>query len=177
MIPQFFCRANYFSDSFFPSVIKEFNNLNYEIAHNLSFHRFRKFLSKSIKPAPNSLFGACDPHGVKLLTRLRVGLSHLKEQKFRHNFHDTIDPLCPCNMEPETVSHFFLRCLNYNNLRINLMNELMSIDSNLLQHNDEQLTNILLYGDINLSHNANSRIINLSISFITKSNRFDGPLL
>ena len=80
-------------------------------------------------------------------------------------------------MEPETVSHFFLRCLNYNNLRINLMNELMSIDSNLLQHNDEQLTNILLYGDINLSHNANSRIINLSISFITKSNRFDGPLL
>ena len=177
LIPQIYCRTNIFSDSFFPTVINEFNKLDYKVSHQLSFQSFRRILLKSIKPVPNSLFDACDPHGIKLLTRLRVGLSHLKDQKFRHGFNDTIDPFCPCNMETETVSHFFLRCLNYTNLRLDLMNELMIINSNLLQYDDEKLTETLLYGDKNLSHDTNSKIINLSISFITKSNRFDGPLL
>ena len=177
LIPQIFCRTNLFSDSFFPTAIKEFNKLNYQTTHDLSFQCFRKTLSKSIRPVPNSLFDACNPHGVKLLTRLRVGLSHLREQKFRHGFNDTIDPFCPCNMETESVSHFFLRCLNYSNLRLELMNELMEINSNLVQYNEEKLTETLLYGDKNLSHDTNSKIINLSISFIIKSSRFDGPLL
>ena len=140
LIPQIFCRTNIFSDSFFPTAIKEFNKLDYQITHNLSFQSFRKFLIKSIRPVPNLLFDADDPHGVKLLTRLRVGLSHLKEHKFRHGFIDTIDPLCPCNMETESVSHFFLRCLHYTNLRLDLMNELMKIDSNLLLYNDNAHT-------------------------------------
>ena len=177
LIPQFFCRTNFFSDSFFPSAIKEFNKLDFQVKHQLSFESFRRFLSKSIKPVPNSLFDACDPHGVKLLTRLRVGLSHLKEQKFRHAFNDTVDPFCPCNMETETVSHFFLWCLNYTNIRLDLMNELMIIDQNLLQYSDQKLTEILLYGDKKLSYVTNSKIINLTTSFIIKSSRFDGPLL
>ena len=32
--------------------------------------------------------------GIKLLTRLRVGFSHLKEHKFQRNFVDAINPLC-----------------------------------------------------------------------------------
>ena len=158
-------------------MIKEFNKLNPHITHQLSFYSFRKFLSKSIRPIPNFLFDAYDPHGIKLLTRLRVGLSHLREQKFRHGFNDTIDPFCPCNMEIESVSHFFLRCLNYTNLRTDLMNELMKINPNFLQYNHDHLTEILLYGDKNLTHLINTEIINLSISFIIKSGRFDGPLL
>ena len=177
LIPNIFCRTNVFSDSFLPSTIKEFNKLPHSISHQVSFQSFRKILSKSIRPVPNSLFDACDPHGVKLLTRLRVGLSHLKEQKFRHGFNDTVDPFCPCNMETETVTHFYLRCLNYNNLRFELMNELRKINSSLLQYNEEKLTKTLLYGDKSLSHVINSKIIKLSISFIIKSGRFDGPLL
>mgnify|MGYP001793457675 FL=1 len=49
-------------------------------------------LLKSIRPVPNYIFDACDPLGVQLLTRLRVGLSHLRDHKFKHNFNDTIDP-------------------------------------------------------------------------------------
>ena len=111
------------------------------------------------------------------LTRLRVGLNHLREQKFRHGISDTTDPFCPCNTEIETVSHFFLRCLNYTNLSLDLMNELMIIKPNLLQYDDETLTETLLYGDKSLSHDTNSKIINLSISFIIKTSRFDVPLL
>ena len=80
-------------------------------------------------------------------------------------------------MEIESVSHFFLRCLNFNNIRLDLMNELMKINPNLLQITDEKLTETLLYGDINLPHEINSKIINLSISFIIKTNIFDVPLL
>ena len=42
---------------------------------------------------PNSAFSVADIYGIKLLTILRVGLSHLTEHKFRHNFQDTINPL------------------------------------------------------------------------------------
>ena len=177
LIPHIYCRTNIFSDSFFPSTIREFNKLDHHTTHQLSFHCFRKTLSKSIRPVPNSLFDSCDLHGIKLLTRLRVGLSHLREQKFRHGFNDTIDPFCPCNREIESVSHFFLRCLNFNNLRLNLMNELMKINPDILQFNDNQLTNTLLYGDKNFSHDENSKILNLSIDYILKSERFDGPLM
>ena len=143
----------------------------------MAFQSFRRFLSKSIKSVPNSLFDACNPHGVILLNRLREGLSYPREQKFRHDFNDTIDPFCTCGVETESISHFFLRCLNFNNQCIDLVNELMNIDSNLLQYNDDRLTETLLYGDNNLSFDINSRIINSSISFIIKSGRFDGPLL
>ena len=45
----------------------------------------------------NSLFSVYDPHGVKLLTCLRLQFSHLKERKFRHGFVDTVSPICGCN--------------------------------------------------------------------------------
>ena len=61
---------------------------------------------------PNSVFGVANKYGIKLLTRLRVGLSHLKEHKFRHNFRDTINPLCSYSLEIESNSHFFLHCQN-----------------------------------------------------------------
>ena len=34
-----------------------------------------------------------NPPGLKFLTRLRIGFSHLKEHKFKHNFQDSVDPL------------------------------------------------------------------------------------
>ena len=30
---------------------------------------------------------------LQLLTRLRLGLSHLREHKFKHNFQDTLNPI------------------------------------------------------------------------------------
>ena len=45
------------------------------------------------------------------LTRLRLGLSHLREQKFKNNFQDTLNPLCTCGWEVENICHFFLHCL------------------------------------------------------------------
>ena len=36
------------------------------------------------------------PIGLKFLTRIRLGLSHLRDHKFKHSFQDTLNPICSC---------------------------------------------------------------------------------
>ena len=38
---------------------------------------------------------------IKLVSHLRLSFSHLKDPKFRHNFNDTVDPMCTCGLELE----------------------------------------------------------------------------
>ena len=79
----------------------------------------------------NKTFNIYDLLGIKLLDRLRVDFSDLNEHKFRHNFADTLNPLCSCSLETESMAHFFLCCRYYNNIRITLMNELIDIDNSI----------------------------------------------
>ena len=58
-----------------------------------------------------------NPLELKFLTRLRIGFSHLKEHKFKHNFQDAVDPLCSCGNNTESAVHFFLHCLNFTTQR------------------------------------------------------------
>ena len=57
----------------------------------------------------NSLFSIHNPVGVKLLTCLRLQLSHLNEHKFRHGFENAISPICSCNTEIESNEHFLIK--------------------------------------------------------------------
>ena len=63
-----------------------------EICKSVSYEVFKNSLLKFIRPS-NNLFNVSDSLGIKLLTRLRLGLSHLREHNFNHNFQDTIN-LC-----------------------------------------------------------------------------------
>ena len=47
---------------------------------------FKKELLKFIRPEQNSTYNINDTKGLKLLTGLRFGLSHLGDHKFRQNF-------------------------------------------------------------------------------------------
>ena len=80
-----------------------------------------------------------------MITRLRLGFSHLREHKFKHNFRDTLNPLCSCSIEVESTSHYFLRCHFFDALRATLMSDLRNIDSDLPTL--ENLTSMLLYGN------------------------------
>ena len=61
----------------------------------------------------SSLFCIYDPLGVKLLRYIsQTSLSHLNEDKFRHGFSDTINPMCACETEIETTEHFLLQRIN-----------------------------------------------------------------
>ena len=58
-----------------------------------------------------------NPKGIKVMTRLRLGLSHLRKHKFKHSFQDFINTLCNCGYEVEFTVHFFDYCPLYFTLR------------------------------------------------------------
>ena len=100
---------------------------------NLDSHvKFRKKLLNFIRPSEKSIFNIYYPQRSKLLNRLSLGFSHLREHKFRHNFADTVNPLCSCALETESTDHFFLRCQNYVSFRRALINKLRSINSGIV---------------------------------------------
>ena len=102
---------------------------------------------------------------------MRVEFSHLNEHKVRHNFADTLDTLCLCSIETESTAHFFLRCRNYNNIRITLMNEFNDIDNSISSRQPNELLRIILYGDCKFKDNVNKRILIATIQFLKNSNR------
>ena len=138
---------------------------------------FKNSKLKFIRPSPNSLFNVSDSLGIKLLTGLRLDLSHLREHKFNHNFQDTINPLCSCSLESESTAHFFLHCQNFTDLRKCLMNELIQIDLCILTLDDKSFMKLLLYGDGRYDSKTNKSIILASINFMYSSKRFDGQLM
>ena len=90
-IPAIHARHNYFKNSFFPSTISEWNILDCKIRNSESLPIFKNNLLNFIPPCANSLFNIQNPYGMKLLTRLLLGLSHLRDHTFRHCFQDTLN--------------------------------------------------------------------------------------
>ena len=84
-VPSFNCRSEYFKNSFFPNVITEWNKLDINIKNMSSYTAFKNALS-FIRPKHVDTFGINNPIGMQLLTRIRLGFSHLNEHKFRYNF-------------------------------------------------------------------------------------------
>ena len=123
-----------------------------------------------IRHSPNPVYDIHNPLGLRLLTRLRLGLNHLNEHKFNHNFKSCVNPLCTCSLEIESTSHFFPHCNHYSNIRSALLNELKSLDGNILKFSDTTLTNLTLYGGSQFNIKQNTFILNAIIKYILESN-------
>ena len=147
---------NIFETLFFPFAVIEWSKLDNNIRNSESVSAFKKQILKFIRPSPNSTFNEHNPHGMKLLTRLRLGLSHLREQKCRHNFQDSPDPFCNCSRHIETTIHFFLHCSNYSNQRKTLFEKIINIKSSLLNQNDSVIVETLLLGSNGLYDEENA---------------------
>ena len=169
--------TNYFSNTFFPSCVDEWNKLGSELRNSMSIASFKKALLVFIRPQKRSVFNIVDPHGLKLLTRLRVNLSHLREHKFRLNFLDTINPLCSCNIEIESTMHYLLRCSFFTDIRKTLLDNIVEIIGSLSDLSDDKLVDLLLYGNEIYSKDINTAILKYTIIYIKSSERFDEPLI
>ena len=141
------CRSHKNTNSFFPSAIFEWNNLDPNLRNSKSISVFKEKILNFIWPSPNSFFDCHDSKGIKLITRLRVGLSHSRVHKFKHSFQDTINHLRNCGQDIESATHFFLHCLFFINERCTLLSTIHSIDSKLLDCTDYVLTQTLLFGN------------------------------
>ena len=163
-------------NSFFPSTITEWNKLDHNIRNSSSFNIFRKSILKFIRPSANSLFNCHNPKGIKFITRLRLGLSHLREHKFKHSFQDSLNPFCSCGLDIESTAHFLFHCPTYIIKRRTLLSTLVNIDNNLLDLCEPVLIRTLLFGSNSFDTDANTNVLNATVEYILSTKRFDGPL-
>ena len=124
---MFPCKAEYFKNYFFPHVINERNKLDPSVCSFTNYHIFRNALLKFKRPAARKIVTIIDPFGIIMLTRLRLGFSHLLAHKFIHGFKDMLNPFGSYSIEAENITHYSLRCNFYNSSRVTLMNHLILI--------------------------------------------------
>ena len=129
---------------------------------------FRKKLLIIIRPLENDTYAIYDP---------LAGFSNLKEHKFRHNFADTLNPLCPCSVETEYTEHYFLRCQNNLSFRTTLMNHLNNINTAIASLNPNDLLRVILYGDKSFTKQTNCKILTASIKFIKDTQCIEKSLI
>ena len=164
-VPSFNVRHDFFKNSFFPPTAIEWNKIDKNI---------RK--SKSLNISKNRVYNCHNPKGIKLLIRLRVGLSHLPEHKFKYSFQDTPNPICNCGKDIEPTSHYLLHCPDYLEERKTLLNTISCIVPNIFNFNNDQLTEILLYGKEDLDNINNTSILDATINYLIETKRFNAQL-
>ena len=118
-------------NSHFLSTIIEWNKLDCNIRNSETINIFKSKIRKFIRPTAHRIFDCHNPIGVKLITRLRLGLSHLPEHKFKHSFRDTVNPICSCRKEVETTFNFLLSCPNYSEERLIILSKIRNINPNI----------------------------------------------
>ena len=75
---------------FFRSTVSEWNKLNPSLRNSESFLTFKKNILQLVKVAANSVYN------FTFITRLHLGISHLRKHMLKHNFQKSLNPLCNC---------------------------------------------------------------------------------
>ena len=127
-ISRFSFKHTFFKNWFFPSSAIEWNNLDKIIRNSKSFALFKKSNLQFIRPTPNRTFNCHNPIAIRLTTRLRLGLSHLRDLKFKYNFLDCLNTICWCGKDIETTVHYLLRCPIFPDERSFFFNNIRSIN-------------------------------------------------
>ena len=171
---QIYARTDKYESTFYPNCLAEWENIDPDTRNASSLGIFKEKLNKIIRPTPKQVFGIHDPKGLAALTQLRVGLSALNFHKFRHNFNDTLNPMCPINDGVEDTEHFLLHCHSYHLQRNSLLSRVQAIllSYGLLNLSNEELVSLILYGDERLPIESNKAIIKATLEFIESSKRF-----
>ena len=169
-------RTAKFQYSFFPDALNSWCHLSSFIKSFPSLDTFKKRFIAFFNIRPNSVYGIHNPIGLKYLSCLRVGLSHLRDHKYNHNFNDTPSPLCTCSQGKEDTEHYLLFCPLYHTTRFELFGKLSDIISLVTFISPSYTSQLLLFGSKQYSDNINKKILAATINFVVLSKRFDGPL-
>ena len=165
-------RTERYANSYFPYSIKMWKELDDEAKSKPSVQSFKTYLNSFIRPPGHSFFGVRDKFGVKLLTKIRVGFSDLRDHRFDHNFN-CASPTCLCGSEDESAVHYFLCCPRYVRHRTELLSkisEIVTSDVSVLP--DDHLYHILVYGSNVYNPVSNGLIITETIRYIRNTGRF-----
>ena len=102
--------------------------------------------------------------GLTCVTRLPVGLTHLRNHKFRYIVCDSLSSIYDCFEATETTKHYLLHYSNFIHERYSLLKDIDTIIPNFLSIDYNSFTQLLLYDDRNI------------IFIYYQRKRFDNPL-
>ena len=119
---------------FFSATIIEWNKLDPHPRKSDNFLVFESNNLKFIQPSSNSVYNCHNPRGNCLITRLKLGLSHLRKRKFKYSFQNTLNPLCSCGNNVEFTEHFFLHCPQFINERPTFLSTLGNFNCSFLEN-------------------------------------------
>ena len=147
--------------SFLPSTIREWNELPRTVKESPTLASFKYKLNKNLNKPP-AYYSTGRRADQIHHTRLRTRCSALNQ----HLFSKTIvpSPLCACG-EVENARHFLLECINFQDIRPDMMDAVSSICTPSID--------TLLYGNSDVSINSNIAIFKAVQRFISKSKRFN----
>ena len=154
----------------------DYGDILFDQTYNSSFQETKTNILQFIQPSPNSVYNFHNPKGLEFITRLRIGLSYLREHKFKHSFQDTINPLCNCGLDIESTEHFLLHCPQFVNERRTLLSTIGNINYKLLENTDSVLTQTLLFDNTSFDITDNTKILNATTNFILLTKRFEEHL-
>ena len=144
--------------SLMPSMVRRWNALDQNIRTLPTISRFKRALQKSMFSTRSEHLSRVKGRASIAHTRMRLGLSPLKQQLHSHGIIES--PICTrCDTgESETVTHYLLKCDRYEVHRHNLMSSLQPVMGGLKFsiNNTHMLIELLLNGssDLNTSDNT-----------------------
>ena len=83
---EFRIRTKRFRDTFFPDAVNQWNVVISDFADMPELKAFKSHLLSFYRPAWKSTFGVHDPHGLKRLFQIRLGVSPLRHHKKNTTF-------------------------------------------------------------------------------------------
>ena len=134
-------------NTFFPSTITEWNKLDLSIRSSTSLNIFKVRLLQFVRPLKNSVFTRQNPIGIKYLTKLRFGFSHLCYHIFKHGFLDAVDPFCSSSTAIENTVHDFLHCSNFSTARNTFLNDIAIVERSIIDQDEIKIIQTFLYGN------------------------------
>ena len=163
-----FCRMSLTRESYIPSTIRKWNNLDQSLRNISSLPKFKKELQKldrfNVHCIPKYYFYGPRKLNV-ILTQLRCSASFLNYDLYRA--HILTDPSCQCGADVEDAKHFLLECPRYVNIRTTLLHNL-----NWLSDEVNISVELLTCGNSDLSDINNEKIFKCVFEYIKGSNRF-----
>ena len=126
-------------------------------------------LSFTIKPKPHlsaKYYINCTGRPGIWLTRLRLGLSALKDHRFKYNLID--DPYCEFCGHKENTKHFLFDCEAYTPARTNMYNKLAHSDIDIT--NKTNLLHTILHGTLETI--KNKVLQDIIFEYLKETNRF-----
>ena len=159
-----------FSNSFFPYFSQKWNTLP-RCFRYYDLVDFKFNLKKRLKPEKQKHFSLGSKLGNKLLTRLRVGRSHLNSHSFAVGRVES--PNCLCHAPNETVSHYFLECFLYTVERMTLFDLVRQSVDNFDRLTKARQLEILLFGYPDKEYSETNKTLTYNVqNYILQTNRF-----